>query len=293
MDHSTKTKNYYENNTRRFLWFQRDAATKSIHQPLWKEPSFTLEEAYSYANQLVLEQINTYSKDTPISIMDLGCGVGSSIFYLLEQNQKPANYYGVTISATQIAIAKNRLQSEYTNKISPSSIHFIEADFSNLPADIPKVHLIFSIEAFAHAATAEQYFKQCSEKLHKGGKIMLIDDFLSNTIAVETLDSKSQQAIADFKYGWLVNSLKTPKELATITAKYDLKIIEEVDLTPLMRNNTLKHKWIWLLVVSFRWLYNLLPQKSYYFRSWIGGKGKQYGLKKGILKYKKIVLEKI
>lgn len=81
-------------------------------------------------------------------------------------------------------------------------------------------------------------------------------------------------------------------ELTKIAANYGLTIIEEEDLTSYMRNNTLKHKWIRFLVFSFRWIYDLLPQKSPYFRSWIGGKGKQYCLKKGIIKYKKIVLEK-
>ena len=293
MNHSTKIKKYYNNNTRRFVGLQRKAATKSIHQPLWKEPSFTLKLAYAYSNQLVLEQINTFTKEGPIHIMDLGCGVGSSIFYLLDKNPKPANYYGITISATQIAIAKAAWNAKYANKLPHSTVRFIEADFSKLPTDLPKVDLIFSIEAFTHAADAAAYFKQCSQQLHKGGRLILIDDFLNNDSSIESLELKSQQAIADFKYGWLVNSLVKSKELVHIAATYNLKIVEEVDLTPLMRNNTLKHKWIGFLVFTFRCLYELLPKKSYYFRSWIGGKGKQYCLKKGIVKYKKIVLEKM
>ena len=107
------------------------------------------------------------------------------------------------------------------------------------------------------------------------------------------MDEIAQKALADFEYGWMANSLKTTNELGVIAANYGLQIIAKEDLTPYMRNNTLKHKWIRFLVFSFRWLYDLLPQKSAYFRSWIGGAGKQYCLGKGIIKYKKIVLEKI
>ena len=111
----------------------------------------------------------------------------------------------------------------------------------------------------------------------------MIDDFLSDTIDINTLDKKVKKAIADFKYGWMANSLITQRALTKLAANYGLKLIEAEDLTPYMRNNTLKHKWIRFLVVSFRWLYDLLPQKSPYFRSWIGGKGKQYCLQKGIV----------
>ena len=271
----------------------RDASTKSIHQPLWKEESFTIEEAFFYSNKLILEEIEAHSKDNPLTIIDLGCGVGSSIFYLLEQFGKSATYYGINISTTQIAIANQRAKNFLYASSPLSEVHFIEADFAALPKRIPNIDIAFSIEAFVHASEAHKYVEQVSRKLNKGGKIILIDDFLNDAINLDNLDKKAQQAIADFKYGWLANSLKTQAELCNIAATYSLKIISELDLTPIMRNNTLKHKWIRFLVTSFRWLYELSPWKSYYFRSWIGGNAKQYCLKEGIVKYKKIVLEKI
>ena len=146
---------------------------------------------------------------------------------------------------------------------------------------------------FVHASAAEKYLAQISKHLKKGGKLILIDDFLQDGITREKLSAKAQKAIADFEYGWMVNSLKTRSELAKIATNYNLQIIEEKDLTPYMRNGTLKHQWIRFLVLSFRWLYDLLPNKSPYFRSWIGGKGKQYCLKHGIVRYKKVVFEKI
>ena len=67
MDHSTGVKNYYEKNTRRFLRFGQDASTKSIHQPLWKEPYFTVKEAVLYANKLILQAIENYPHEKPTS----------------------------------------------------------------------------------------------------------------------------------------------------------------------------------------------------------------------------------
>ncbi len=292
MEHSAGVKNYYEKNTNKFLRFHRDAATKSIHQPLWKEPHFTLKEAVFYANQLILKEIEAYPEKENLTVIDLGCGVGSSLFYLADNLDLPAIYYGVSISETQINIAKKEVVYRKENNPFVPNFHFIAADFTQLPTTIPTIDIAFSIEAFVHASAAEKYLAQVSQYLKKGGKLILIDDFLNDDVDRNTLDSKAQKAIADFEYGWMVNSLKTKMELTKIAANYGLTIIEEEDLTSYMRNNTLKHKWIRFLVFSFRWIYDLLPQKSPYFRSWIGGKGKQYCLKKGIIKYKKIVLEK-
>lgn len=289
MEHSTNVKNYYEHNTHRFLWFQKNAATKSIHQPLWKEDSFTTKDAFLYSNKLILEQIIHHSSNAPLTIVDLGCGVGSTLFYLQEHFKSTAQYYGVTISATQVAIA-----IQHAKRLNQSpNIRFIEADFTNLPKKISNIDIAFSIEAFAHASNANKYFKQVSQKLNKGGKIILIDDCLNDNYDFDKLNKIDKQAVIDFKYGWIINSLKTVCELKEIAGQYSLRIIEDVDLTPYMRNNTLKHKWIKFLVTSFRWLYKVLPSKSYYFRSWIGGVGKQHCLKKGIVKYRKIVFEKL
>ncbi len=293
MNHSAGVKNYYEKNTRRFLWFHRDAATKSIHQPLWKEAHFTLKEAVYYANELVLQKIKNYPTKEKLTIIDLGCGVGSSLFYLADHLSQNATYYGISISDTQINFAKKEVINRTKTIPLTSTFNFITADFTQLPTNIPSVDIAFSIEAFVHASAAEKYLEQISHRLKKGGKLILIDDFLKDGIDREQLNMKGQKAITDFEYGWMVNSLKTKEELADIAADYSLQIIEEEDLTPYMRNGTLKHQWIRFLVFSFRWLYELLPTKSPYFRSWIGGKGKQYCLKHGIIQYKKIVLRKI
>ncbi len=290
MKSADSVKNYYENNTKKFLRFGRDAATKSIHQPLWKEANFTYSQALYYANELILQVINASPKKAHLNIIDLGCGVGSSLFYLAQKLPLTNTFYGVSISATQINIAKNEVNKHYPKE--DKQFHFLEADFTKLPTTLPKFDLAFSIEAFAHAPIAKDYFQQVAKSLKKGGKLVLIDDFINDEIDFNQLNLKAKKAITDFKYGWMVESLLTHKELSKIAATFDLKIIEEEDLTPYMHNNTLKHQWIRFLVNSFRWVYDLSPRKSAYFRSWIGGKGKQYCLAKGIVKYRKVVFEK-
>lgn len=292
MNSDNTVKNYYESNTKKFLQFGRDAATKSIHQPLWKEANFTYSQAMFYANELILQVIKTYPKKEDLNIIDLGCGVGSSLFYLAKKLPLSTTHYGVSISTTQINIAKNEVLKHHS-KEKQKQFQFLEADFSNLPTTLPRFDIAFSIEAFAHAPVAKDYFQQVAKSLKKGGKLILIDDFLNDEINFDSLNPKAKKAIADFKYGWMVESLLTHQALSEIAASFDFKVIEQKDLTPYMRNNTLKHKWIRLLVNAFRWAYDLSPRKSAYFRSWIGGKGKQYCLGSGIVQYRKVVFERV
>lgn len=292
MKHSENVKTYYENNTLKFLIFHRDAATKSIHQPLWKSDNFTQKEAILYANKLILEIIQQYPQRDDLNIIDLGCGVGSSIFYLLDRLGKKTNYYGISISDTQISIAQREWQKRKQVYSSEVSIQFISADFTRLPTTLPQLDIAFSIEAFVHSPSPVAYLQAISKYLKKGGKLILIDDFMQDDIQISKLNKKSQKAISDFKYGWMTNSLISVKDLSRLAIQFELKILEVEDLTIYMRNGTLKHKWIGFLVAAFRWLYELLPKKSTYFRSWIGGKGKQYCLKQGLVRYKKVILEK-
>ena len=288
MDHTESVQQYYENNTRKFLRFSKNAANKSIHQPLWKELDFTLEQAYNFSNELIVNEIKNFQAINKITVADLGCGVGSSLYYLAKRLPDHVQYYGISISTTQIQIAKQQRQSA----VNSSNIHFIQADFTKLPTTLPPFDIVYSIEAFAHAAKAEKYFKQVSIKLIKGGKLILIDDFLNDTFHQEKADAATKKALADFQYGWMVNSLKKVEELQLIAATFELRLVEEEDLTPYLKINTFKHKWVRFMTRTFRWIYELSPRKSYYFRSWIGGAGKQYCLQKEVMRYKKLVFEK-
>lgn len=289
MNHSEQVRQYYEKNTRRFLSFHSDAQTKSIHQPLWAEAGFSLERAINYSNELILQEVRSLldqNGKSSITIADLGCGVGSSLFYLSERLSGKSLFYGVSISRTQIEMAQKRAESR-------PEMTFIEGDFLDLPKDLPEIDIAFSIEAFAHAASAERYFEQVGQKLKPGGRLILIDDFLNDAINAHHLAQKDKQHLEDFQYGWLIGSLKKQQELNKIATGNNLTLISSVDLTPYFKIYTLKNKWIRFWVTLLRPLYDRLPFSSPYFQSWIGGNGKQHCLQKGIIQYKMMVFEKM
>ena len=278
-------KEYYDNNTKLFLRYGEDANTMSIHQPLWEGKD--LQQAINYSNKLILTALNDYAAQnnkTEINVLDLGCGVGSSLFYLAQHCELKINLYGVSISATQVKIAKERSSEMGLEQ----ECHFIESDFHHLSEEIPEIDLAFSIEAFVHAQDANLFFQQTSNKLVKNGKLILIDDFLVNNIDEKPLDNKFKKEIQNFKYGWMLGSLLSINTIQSISSKASFILEAEKDLTLLLKINRIRDRFIRLYVKMATGLFKNTP----YLKSLIGGDSRQFCLEKGLVQYKMIVFSK-
>src|SRR5690606_35863809 len=140
-------KKYYDNNTGYFLSLGTGKKNKSIHRAVWGEGVQNRNEAQEYAHRLILQNLASLPKKDDLHILDLGCGVGSTLFYLAEKYPDKAQYTGITISTKQVEIAKE------INQQLGFSCQFVAADFLHLPA-MPPVDFAYTIEAFIHAPDA-------------------------------------------------------------------------------------------------------------------------------------------
>lgn len=276
---------YYNKNTRKFLFFQRDKAHHNIHQALWAKPRFTPHEAINFSNELIAQQIEKYALDknrSQLHVLDLGCGVGSTVFYLADKTTINSNFWGISISSVQVEIARKKA----LNRDLFSKCQFIENDFHALSDDIPTADLIYSIEAFVHSPNPSKYLEQVSQKLHSGGKLIIIDDFLSDKLSHDSPTRKDQKLIADFKYGWVLGPLNTSAQISKMAKSQRLVLVEEKDLT-----HFLKFRFRdWLIQIFM----NFIPKstKNNYLKSLVGGNARQLCIQKKLIQYKMIVFEK-
>ncbi|RMG74634.1 MAG: class I SAM-dependent methyltransferase [Bacteroidetes bacterium] len=286
MSHAARVRAYYENNTRLFLRLGKDQGTQNIHQALWAEGITTQAEAVNYANQRVLSEVRRWgsllSPGEPVSVLDLGCGVGSGLFFLDTHYDGPARFQGITISPTQAAIAQQRGKA-----VADSRVQVLEGDFLNLPETGP-VHVAYAIEAFLHAADAARFFQQVGRRLVKGGRLLLIDDFLSPTGAKPGLSAEQQRWLDDFRAGWLAGSLLPVEEVSALAGLAGLKLVQDTDFTPLMALGRPRDR----LIGSMMKVAGSLMRRSTYFQSLTGGYAKQQCLKQGLVQYRELVFEK-
>ncbi len=277
-----QVKKYYDHNTEFFLSLGTGKKNKSIHRAVWGAGVKNRDEAQEYANKLILQALKKASTSSPPEILDLGCGVGSTLFYLNEHFAGKAKYTGVTISNKQVAIAKD------INQKLGYSCQFMQADFLQLPP-LPPINFAYAIEAFIHAPDAASFFEESARVLEKGGKLVLIDDFLTEKGNYSNLPAKQKQWLEDVAKGWMAGSLITTKNIEKIALTHRLKLTENQDLTPHLELRRPRDQFIEVLVK----LLGKLAYHSQYFRSLRGGDALQKCLLNGLLEYRMLVFEKL
>ncbi|MGH9337247.1 MAG: class I SAM-dependent methyltransferase, partial [Vicinamibacteria bacterium] len=200
-------------------------------------------------------------------ILDLGCGVGASLSYLLER--RPGEGFGITVSEAQVEIARAR-----------KSAVWLKGDFCEGPLPAP-IDLAYGIESFVHARDPSAFFRNVSAALGFGARLVLVDDFLSK-------GSRDAKLVRRFIDGWHAPSLRHPHEVDEIAAKEGLALVSDRDLTPMLQLDRPRDWAIGLSVALLRPLGARTPR----LQSLFGGNALRGCLKRGLLSYRFRVWEK-
>ena len=203
-------KSFYETNTRRFVRFGGGRVDKVIHREVWGDGVETRREAFQYCHRLILDRLP--AEHNPVRVLDLGCGIGSSLKYLQAQAGSQMEGIGVSISPMQVMQARQLVPE----------CSFLEADFTNLP-DLAPIHIAYAIEAFVHGPDAAGFFEEVAGLLSPGGFLYLIDDFL--------LTGDENQYLKRFRDGWALGSLLPVAAVEKHAQNVGLQVIEDLDLT--------------------------------------------------------------
>lgn len=271
---SEDIKEYYDDNTRRFLKFGQHAETQAIHQPIWAPGIKTVAEAVNYSHHLILDEIKTLGNG--LDILDLGCGVGASLKYMSEQLAEGFSFWGITISSEQAQIAKNQFLEK--------RIKVLEGNYLDIPKSIPKVDLAFCLEAFIHAEDGDRFFKSVSANLNPGGKLIIIDDFKSK----ENEDAKILRLISAYQNGWHAPNFETLTHFEKIAGKYSLTLQKNERLNDYLKIGRPRDRFIKM----YTRLFDGIVKDSKYFKMLKGGAAKQDLIRNGMLDYNFVVFEK-
>lgn len=266
--------NYYERNTRLFLRFA-PGASLTIHRALWADGVTTHAQALNYSNDLIRAEID--SRVLPrVRLLDLGCGVGASLNYLLSRLSMPARGVGLTISQAQAHIARAH---------SPANCHFAQADFQAVPL-AGSFDVAYSIEAFCHAVDPARYFAEAARLLVPAGRLILVDDFLSNR-AAQSLNANEQRWLDAYQIGWHVPNVRAVTVIETLARENGLWLIDQRHLTPYLKLRALPDLPARLL----RAIGKKIPARHPIVPSMLGSLALQQCLKMGIVEYRFLVFK--
>lgn len=269
-------KRYYDHNTRLFLTLGGSRRIRTIHRALWLPGVRTREQALDAIHTLVSDQIGLLGADTP-HVLDLGCGVGGSLLSLATKLPPGWRGTGATISPVQFELAQAFARQRGLGE----TLTFLDADFLHLP-DLPPVDLAFAIESFALNADAPAFFSSAARVLRPGGRLVIVDDFLTGHGADYALSAREAGWLEIFRRGWHAAGVGTPMQAAECARAAGLNLLVDRDLTPMLRLNTLRDRAVRLSVRLGR----LLRLKGLYWDSLYGGDALQHCLESGLISYR-------
>ena len=256
---STDVAPYYDQNTASFVAHGQGGAQGIIHRAVWGEGVSRRTEAFHFVHDLLRARI---AESGAQRVLDLGCGVGASLKYILSGTNVTA--FGVTNSGVHAALAHRRLGARAT---------IFERDFCSDPLPAP-VDLAFGIESFVQASDAKAFVANVANALATNGYLVLCDDFLTG--------SADDPWVREFRRGWRVSSLVTPEALDALALEHGLKLVEDRDLTALLELDRPRDYALGLLMALTR----PLASMSARLESHLGGNALRQCLKRGLITYR-------
>jgi len=278
LDHLSDVQRYFDENSARFI--RRGQGGASIHRAVWGPGVKTREAAFHYVEELIRAELCGRS-EIP-RVLDLGCGVGSSLLYLASSMNLMAE--GITISAVQAAHAQKLVEaSALTDRV-----RCREGNYLDLFPDLVDFDLAFAIEAFVHTPDAPRFFEESARAIRPGGKLILCDDFLALQDRTRA-PKRERRWIANFERGWHIGSLITVEQASELAAAAGFRFVKSSDLTPHLELRRVRDRLVaWALQVE-----RLVPLRSKYWMALSGGDALQRALVARAIRYCFVVFERL
>jgi SAM-dependent methyltransferase len=280
--HARQVREYYDRNTGRFLHWGKDQGTFNIHGALWPPEVRSLGEAMNYANELVAREIERCPY--PVHrVLDLGCGVGGTLLYLGRRLPGLRLLQGISLSPVQADHARRRVPENQRNRFL-----IAEGCFLQLPAERFQTDFCYAIEAFAHGPDPERFFGVQAQVLPPGGRLVLIDDCLSDAMPSRDLSARHARLLDVYRRNWLLPGLRGVTALNSIADAKGFRLIRDRNLTPYLRLGRPRDRAIALLVR----LFGSRMERHTYLKALVGGDAKQKCYRESLTAYRLLVFEK-
>ena len=268
MDAESRVRRYYERNTRRFLRFGQGGRLQAIHRAV-RHPEAV--DPFRFQESHILNLLETHEAD---SVMDLGCGVGSSLVWLADH--RPGRYFGITLSPLQAGLA-NRIINGRGIIIRAGS--YLDSDsYDDLPDQVGR-SVFYGIESWLHCPNPGELFLRICERTRDGDIFAICDDFLTGPPGTP----KSRRIIDDFREGWHAYNLITPEEADDIAERAGFRLLNDLDLTKWLDIDRPRDRFIAAAVPLLK---PFQSASAPWWQNLLGGNALRRSLKSGLIRYR-------
>jgi SAM-dependent methyltransferase len=208
-------------------WFQR--ATSWIgqgggYQSLTVHRLLASSDPGIAAADVVHERILAAVEIKAPRVVDAGCGLGGTIFYL--HRRLGGEYDGLTLSPTQRAHAEREAKRRRITAVCRFHLRSYDEDLRPIVPD--GADLIIAIESLAHSVRPEHTVANLAQTLRRGGSLIVVDDVPDDALAEDDGD------FVGFRSGWRCPAIVRHATLLGALSKAGLTVERDEDLTPLV-----------------------------------------------------------
>ena len=218
---------YYDSNTRRFLASSDTGEAVAIHRKLWAPGMETPAAAAAHINDLVAQAAVDALEHPPVSVTDLGCGVGGSLFHLA-RCWPQSKLTGYTLSHAQVQIA----QALASQRQLQDQCEIKQGDFTTVDS-AHRSELVIAIESHTHLPSLAVFFDAARQHVLPGGIVILVDDMLAGDGS--GLTHKDMRLLDAFKRGWRMGHVPTINQVLNQANASGFEVLEHQDLGAFLR----------------------------------------------------------
>jgi len=214
-------RHYYDRHTRSFIRFGQGGRAGAIHRAVWGPGVHTRQQAFHYVDDRIAELARRLPAASGMPhLVDLGCGVGTSLCYLAER--LPIRGTGITLSSLQARLAAQRIRdAQLANRVT-----CIEGDYCTIPPSVEPADLAFAIESFVHGPAPGPALAAWARLIRPGGVLVICDDFRRSSNS-----EAAARAVDRFRRGWRINTLLSRDELQACARAAGFEHESSVDLS--------------------------------------------------------------
>lgn len=271
-DYYNQTLNHYQN------WWKLNN-NLAVHYGIWDDGITSFQESLKNTNHVLSNIAAIKNGDR---ILDAGCGVGGSSFYLASKFD--VHVEGITLSEKQYEYAQRKCIDLRLSK----KVTFSLQDYSNTNFKDNTFDLIWAIESITSAEDKKQFAMEAHRLLKKGGRLIIADYFKTN----ENLTDKNN-LLEKWRQLWSMAPFLTLNNYISIFNDNGFTLSSSYDVTSKIKPTSKRMYWSYLLGGPFAILYNIFNKPSPFAKNHYKSGLYQYkALLKGLWTYNILLFEK-